>query len=167
MIYIVGCHHGIQPQASMLTACDPSDQNRQRGHFKDMLRQIFKEDGIQFVFEEAGDVEETITQHLAAQFNLPWKDINTSNADKDRLGIPRYYVQEPYTNEQKNRWNQLREKFMLGRINEYRSCAQNLLIICGFDHVDSLAASLGNDGIRIRRVDYRTLEWYQEGVFDT
>lgn len=165
MVCIVGCNHGIQPARSQLTALDTPDQNDQRAHFEKMLRGILRECEIQIVCEEWGDVEETIAQTMARETQLAWRDINTSNADKDRMGIPRDYVQGPYSDGEKRNWNGLRERFMLDRINEYRADARNLLIVCGFAHLDVLAESLGANDEPVKPVDYRRFDWYRPGVF--
>jgi hypothetical protein len=163
---IVGCNHGIQVGRGGFTGLDRPDQNEQRKHFRAMLEEICAENRIQIVLEEDGDVEETTGKQLADQNRIPWRDINTSHEDKDRLGIPRDYAIGPYTLEQKGDWNRQRERFMVEKINEYRGGAQSLLVICGFAHLQPLVEILGRDRTPIRMWDYRRLPWYREGVFN-
>ena len=166
MIHIVGCNHGIQVGIGGFTGLDPADQNEQRAHFRVLLENICEEQAIQIVLEEDGAPEETAGEQIAAQRNIPWTDINTSNNDKTQMGIPIDYVTGPYTEDQKSNWNHQRELFMVGKINEHRSEGESLLIICGFVHVQPLGEILGQDGTSVQQWDYRNLDWYLPGVFE-
>lgn len=130
-----------------------------------MLEDICLGQAIQIMLEENGAPEEMAGEQIADQRNIPWIDINTSNEDKDRLGIPREYVTGPYTAEQKSNWNHQRELFMLEKINKHRGEGETLLIVCGFDHFQPLTELLEQDGTLVRQWDYRSLGWYRHGVF--
>ena len=106
------------------------------------------------MLEEDGAPEETAGEQIATQHDIPWIDINTSND-----------VTGPYTEDQKNNWNQQRELFMVRKINEHRSEGESLLIICGFAHIQPLTDILEQDGTPIQLWNYRNLDWYLPGVF--
>lgn len=144
-------------------ALDTADQNEQRAHFRVLLESICEDQAIRIVLEEDGAPEETAGEQIAAQRNIPWADINTSNDDKVQMRIPIDYVSGPYTEDQKSNWNHQRELFMVGKINEHRSEGESLLIICGFVHMQPLADLLGQDDAQ--QWDYRSLDWYRTGVF--
>jgi hypothetical protein len=165
LIHIVGCNHGIQVGIGGFTGLDPDDQNEQRAHFRVLLENICEEQAIQIVLEEDGAPEETAGEQIATQRNIPWTDINTSNDDKNQMGIPIDYVNGAYTEDQKSNWNHQRELFMVGKINEHRSEGESLLIICGFVHMQPLAEILGQDGTSVQQWDYRNLDWHLPGVF--
>lgn len=165
MIHIVGCNHGIQVVVGGFAGLDPDEQNGQRTHFRALLESLCEGQAIQIVLEEDGSAEATAGEQIAAQRNIPWIDINTSNDDKTQMGIPINYITGPYTEVQKNNWNHQRELFMVGRINGHRSEGEILLIICGFVHMQPLADILGQDGTPIQIWDYRNLDWYLPGVF--
>jgi hypothetical protein len=165
LIHIVGCNHGIQVGIGGFTGLDPPEQNEQRAHFRALLESICDGQAIQIVLEEDGAPEETAGEQIAAQRTIPWIDINTSNDDKNQMGVPIDYVTGPYTEDQKNNWNHQRELFMAGKINEHRSEGESLLIICGFTHMQPLAKILEQDGTPIQLRDYRNLDWYLPGVF--
>jgi hypothetical protein len=95
-ISVVGCNHGIQV-CGPFSVLDSADQREQRGHFAALLEDIIKRENIDFIGEEDGSVEETIAEHLAEACNIPHRNINTSNTDKDRMGIPRNYDAGPHT----------------------------------------------------------------------
>jgi hypothetical protein len=165
MIYVIGCNHGIQPGGGIFSLLDSAECQEQRAHFRELIEHILREGEIQFIGEEWGDTETTSTQDLAARSGIAWRNINTSDADKDRMGIPRDYATGPCTEEQKALWNGQREQFMLERIREYQAEAQKLLIICGFTHLESLTELLAQGGKPIQSIDYRTRDWYRPGVF--
>jgi hypothetical protein len=164
VFHIVGCNHGIQTGIGGFADFDGTDQNEQRGHFSTMVENICVNHATQIVLEEDGDPEETAAKQIADQRKIPWRDINTSNNDKDRMGIPRDYVSGAYGAEEKREWHRQREQFMLERINEYGKGAQTLLVICGFVHVQPLAALLAHCGT-VRQTDYRTLGSYRRDIF--
>jgi hypothetical protein len=163
LIHIVGCNHGIQVGLGGFTDYDPADQNEQRAHFRTLLESICEQQAITIVLEEDGALEETAGEQIAAQRNILWADLNTSNDDKVQMGIPKDYLTGPYTEDQKRDWNRQRELFMVEKINEHRSEGESLLIICGFVHMQPLADLLGLDGAQ--QWDYRSLDWYRSGVF--
>lgn len=165
MIHIVGCNHGIQLGIGGFAALDTAEQNEQRAHFRALLEGICEGQAVQIVLEEDGAPEETAGEQIATQRNIPWIDINTSNEDKNQMGIPIDYVAGPYTEAQKNNWNHQRELFMVGKVNEHRGQNASLLIICGFVHMLPLADILEQDGTPIQTRNYRNLDWYLPGVF--
>jgi hypothetical protein len=164
VFHVVGCNHGIQPGTGGFADFDGVDENEQRGHFRTMLEDICVNHSIQIVLEEDGDPEETAAKQIADSHKIPWRDINTSNNDKDRMGIPRDYVSGAYDAEQKREWHRQREQFMLEKINEYGKGAQALLIICGFVHVQHLVDLLDRGGT-VQPTDYKNLGWYRRDIF--
>jgi hypothetical protein len=165
LIHVVGCNHGIQGGLGGFAALDSAEQNEQRDHFRALLETICEEQAIQIVLEEDGAPEETAGEQIAAQRDIPWADINTSNDDKIQMGIPIDYVTGPYTEAQKTNWNHQRELFMVDKINEHRNEGESLLIICGFAHMQQLADVLRQDDTPVQQWDYRNLDWYLPGVF--
>lgn len=165
VFHIVGCNHGIQVGTGGFAALDGVAANEQREHFRAMLSSICEQSGIDSVFEEDGGPEETAGKQLADQLGIPWSDVNTSNDDKQEMGIPQNYVEGDYPAEMKNKWNRQREVFMGSKIKAQRGNVKTSLVICGFDHLDALADLLGQDGTPVHRYDYRNLPWYQDGIF--
>jgi len=98
---------------------DSANAREQRVRFRKLIEQIVGEHEIQFIGEEWGDVETTFAEALAEKAGITWRNINTSQADKVRLGIPLDYASGPHTLEAKARWNEMREHFMFERIWEH------------------------------------------------
>jgi hypothetical protein len=164
LIHVLGCNHGIQVGIGGFVDLDPAGQNEQRAHFRALLESICEGQAIQIVLEEDGAPEETAGEQIATQRDIPWIDINTSNEDKNQMGIPIDYVTGPYAEDQKNNWNHQRELFMVDKINEHQNEGESLLIICGFAHMQQLADVLRQDDT-VQQWDYRNLDWYHAGVF--
>jgi hypothetical protein len=161
----VGCNHGIQPRTGGFADYDGAEANEQRQHFKAMLAEICSKNRIQIVLEEDGTLEETAAEQLAISRGVPWENINTTNEDKDRMGIPRNYLTGPFTQQEKTEWNRQRDIFMAEKVVSHRADAENAVIICGFDHLEPLAALLEGKGIPVRVWDYRSFNWYRQGIF--
>ena len=81
------------------------------------------------------------------------------------MKIPRDYIHGAYSPEQKQQWTRQREGVMVKKLREGRGAATNLLVICGFEHVEPLADMLREDCDTVERVDYRQQQWYQAGLF--
>lgn len=165
-IYVVGCNHGIQVHPDgVWSADDPPEMQEQRKYFAALLEDIIRQKKIEFIGEESGGGEETSAEHLADKYKIqPPRNINTTNADLERMKIPNAYMTEAYSNEQKEHWHHQREQFMLARVREYRGSAENLLIVCGFDHFDRLSGLLQQEG-EVQQINYRKCKWYRKGVF--
>jgi len=165
--YVIGCNHGIQGgnEDKLLPIDNIVEIRTQRLSFSRLLEAIVTTDRIQFVGEEWGLPQPSIAQILSDRKNVPWANINTSLEDLDRMGIPRDYVRGRYDRADKDHWNQLRERFMLRRIQENKEGAQNMAVVCGFHHLRPMEHLLANLSYSVQIVDYRDLDWYRADVF--
>jgi hypothetical protein len=165
-VSVIGCNHGIQIEpAGLLAKLNSADAQEQRQHFGHLLEAVLSGGEVEFVGEEWGAGEKTIAEVLASRFRIPYADINPPNAVRDRVGMPRDYLAGPYTHEQRERWHKQRERLMLERIRECCGPARNLLVVCGFTHMEGLASLLRGEGSTVETADYRAQPWYQRGVF--
>jgi len=128
MIFVAGCNHGVQSREEDTVFGDSDEVKVQKLHFACLLERIFRERRIQFVGEEWGLPTSSVAQRLATEGRIASANINTSLEDLDRMGIPRDYLHGRYGQAEKDRWNRPRERFMLGRIEDNRGRAENLLI---------------------------------------
>lgn len=168
MIFVIGCNHGIQKASEddLLLIDNIAEIKTQRLSFSHLLEAIITKGKIQFIGEEWGLPESSIAQNLAKEKRrIAWANINTSLEDLDRMRIPQKYVNRPYCQADKDRWNRQREEFMFGRIQENKGDAQNLLIICGFCHLAPLTKLLAQNRDKVEVVDYRQMKWYRPDVF--
>jgi hypothetical protein len=165
MIYVVGCNHGIQPQEEDWLGGDSPAAKEQKTHFAELVKHIIEAGKIQFVGEEWGLPEITTAHALADACHIRWENINASWDDLDRLGIPRNYAKGNFTQAQKKHWDSQREHVMLRNLKENQREALNILVVCGFEHMESLASLLRLAGTVVRTVDYRSMNWHRCGVF--
>jgi hypothetical protein len=166
LFHIIGCNHGIQLGTGGFAVFDGAEANEQREHFRRLLSGICAENGIEILLEEDGTIERTSAQEIATDRGIAWENINTTNQDKDQLGIPRDYLTGPYSDEQKDQWTRQRELFMVARIVAHSESIKNAMVICGFEHLEPIFAQLEAQGITVRMLDYRASSWYRLGVFD-
>jgi hypothetical protein len=165
--HVVGCNHGIQKanEDDLLPFDNIAEIRMQRFSFRRFLETLVTNTGIQFVGEEWGLPEPSTAQILSREKGIAWANINTSVEDLDKMGIPRGYVHGPYDPADKDHWNQLREGFMLRRVQEMRKGARDILVVCGFHHLQPMAQLLANLTRAVQAIDYRGLEWYRAGIF--
>jgi len=165
MVYVLGCNHGIQPRDEDWLGGDSPAAKEQKTHFAELIKHIIQAGSIQFVGEEWGLPEITTAHSLAEACHIRWENINTSFEDLDRLGIPRDYAKGNFTQAEKEHWHSQREQIMLHKLKESHREALNILVVCGFEHMESLVNLLRLAGWVVRTVDYRCMNWYQRGVF--
>ncbi|MGA9055244.1 MAG: hypothetical protein WB763_01905 [Terriglobia bacterium] len=165
MIYVVGCNDGIQPRDQDWLGGDSPEAMAQKAHFAELIERIIQERKIQFVGEEWGLPDITTACASAGTHRIQWVNINASRDDLDRLGIPHDYVKGDFSEAQRRHWHSQREQVMLCKLKENRGEALNVLAVCGFEHMESLAELLRIDGVAAETVDYRKMDWYRAGVF--
>jgi hypothetical protein len=146
MIYVAGCHHDIQSEDPVPFFYNGAAVSRQREQFVRLMERLLIDKKVELVAEEWGRKSESFGQVLSKKYMVKYADINTSFDDLDALQIPRDYLDSPcYAEGQKREWLQRRETVMLERIRSARGTAKTVLVICGFDHLESLAGQPGDD----------------------
>lgn len=163
MIYVVGCNHGIQQQK----AGDTVERGQQRSCFAKLIEDTVREHEIQLICEEwAHDGGATIAHDIAQRNGVRWVNIDTTREDLKNMEIPIPLYKNPLCPPKwKAKWDVMREQFMLRKIDETRMDAQELLIVCGFDHIRPLFDLLHRGTPQVKTVDYRQDGWYQPGIF--
>jgi hypothetical protein len=164
-IVIVGCNHGIQTEDADAVFGDSEQVTQQKRQFTSLIESLIKENEIEFVAEEWSLANASSAHKLADANKKSWANINTTLAELDEMKIPRDYIHGAYSPEQKQQWTRQREGVMVKKLREGRGAATNLLVICGFEHVEPLADMLREDCDTVERVDYRQQQWYQAGLF--
>jgi hypothetical protein len=165
MIYDVGCNHGIQPRDGDWLAGDTPEAREQKTRFAELLDETIQRCEIRCAGEEWGREEITILHAIADTHQIPWANINTSHEELDRLLIPRNYTTGPFNEVQKRNWHRQREQIMLGNLRRHAGEVENILLVCGFEHMDPIAVLLREQNVAVTVVDYRTTAWYRPGVF--
>ncbi len=163
MIYVVGCNHGIQQEQRPIA----QERTRQRSHFRRAIEGIVANNRIGVICEEWDDeAGRTITQDIADSRGLRWANINTTREDLRQMGIPLLYTKLLGVGAgQRACWHAEREQLMLRRIRQSRRGNDNLLVVCGFDHMVPLSELLRAGGVEVEVLDYRECDWYDPGAF--
>jgi pheromone shutdown protein TraB len=164
-IVVVGCNHGIQPRDPdpLLGDCDQVKEHK--AQFQKLIDALVKQNKIQFIGEEWGMPSITIAHVTADAATIPWVNFNTTHEDLDALKIPREYLIETHSPEQKEKWTRQREPVMLKKILERKGNATQLLVICGFGHMKPLGEMLRKTCGATETVDCRMLDWYDDQLF--
>jgi hypothetical protein len=166
MIWVAGCNHGIQPRDEDWLTGDSPEARGQKAGFTELIEGILTREEIQFVGEEWGREEITIAYTAAERYGIPWANINTSAEELRKVSIPTDYVDGPFSDDQKAQWHRQREQVMLRKLQEKRGDSANLLVVCGFDHMEPMSELVCGIGPSVKTVDYRKSEWYRPGVFN-
>jgi hypothetical protein len=162
-ILVVGCNHGIQYREHPLF--DSPQERAQKIQFVTFIDGVLRDNRVQFVGEEWGFAEMTNAHAVADANQVPWANINTSLAELPDMGIPDDYADGDYAAEQKDQWNRQREQVMFRKLLENCGAAKRLIVVCGFEHMESLTQLFRRICMFTESVDYRALGWYDANAF--
>ena len=185
---IVGVNHNIQLVAIWDLAIDQGQlEEDQKKQFRQMLETIVKEREIQFIGEEM-DVAafwethkrvmgnlgfptmqlpaqaQTIACQVANFLGCRYAEIDMPLAVRNARNIPRDYTDDssPYPAEQKRKWNEEREQYMVEQAFNNANDAQNFLIVCGSNHAKNLSELFQQAGHEVETRYVRDERWYKE-----
>ena len=189
---IVGLNHNIQLAEIWKLGIDQGQiEENQKKRFRQMLETIIKECEIQFIGEEMDvaavweaqkhfmenlavavrrppmqlpDRAETIACQVANTLECNYAEIDIQLAQRELRGIPRNYTDEesPYSEEQKRKWNEEREQYMVEHSFKNVGDAQNVLILCGSNHAENLSELFRQAGHEVETRYVRNESWYIE-----
>jgi hypothetical protein len=144
-VCILGIDHSISDYDDKRTTAAT------RKEFETLLRGLVQERDVQFIGEETYSDKTTVARCIAAHGGTRWAPIEMSRGAREELGIAdeqknRQQIGEDF-GEQAGRVTRtrvpsdgIREEYMFWRaIKEAEAAAaQNILILCGFEHGDEL-----------------------------
>jgi hypothetical protein len=139
-VYILGIDHKIQTFDGSRTAEEKSD-------FEKLLRALASKRHIEFIGEEAYSENDAIAKSVAGSVDIRWEPIEMSLAAREALGIadePLHERHEPIfsggipisSRGVRALSDGIREEYMFWRTLTKADEAQNILVFCGFSHVD-------------------------------
>ena len=183
---IVGLNHNIQLAAIWDLGIDQGQlEEDQKKQFRQMLGTIVKEREIQFIGEEMDvatfrerhklgmrsadghplpDQAQTIACQEANGLGCRYAEIDMPLAVRNARDIPCDYTNDnsPYPAEQKRKWSEEREQYMVEQAFKNAGDAQNVLIICGFNHAENLSELFRQAGHEVETRYVRDESWYKE-----
>lgn len=168
LIVLVGCDHNLQRKhpPQLPKSIDPEiidEMARQRQHFEDDLRAVFKVAPFDLVGEEINHDADTIPRDLAAEHACLYANIDMPLKVRGQLEIPPDYVgaTKKYSPEQLSGWHRQREQYMYDRVMEERATGTTTLVLCGSVHLIPMAAMFRRTGLEVRvEFDVTQKPWY-------
>jgi hypothetical protein len=173
-ILILGIDHTIQHIAPSGEREQYVD-NDQRKRYELLLKQIRVEHRIQFIAEETHPkCGIAIGKQVADSLRPPirWANIEMPIEEQKKRGIydklqnrkgcPRVGTKEVWfdTEDRVEGADDEREEYWIRRILEEAAGAQNILVICGEQHVGELGKKLKRDGHNVTTDCLRKYDWY-------
>jgi hypothetical protein len=162
---VVGIDHKIQHFVQDIAR---HPRNTLRLRFLDFLRDITGRYPVDVVCEEAQHGAESVAQTVADQERLRYRNIEMSPQRRAELGIPALYTIDvpgsEFPQQQKARWNALRETHMVDELLEAIAGARAVVVICGLSHMRALGQALQSKFWRVEQRDVTTLGWFDRSL---
>lgn len=158
-VYILGCDHWLQPY----DLCEPMPEFKEierqlKQEFYSIVEELIKKQNIVFIGEECKQKEHTIPRALAKENGCEYAEIDMPIEERRRQGIPENY--DRLGGETKARGHDLRERFMVERVQSECRVAGPKLIVCGSEHAASLTARFEKLGERVTARDVTKEAWF-------
>ena len=167
-VVIAGFNHSHQWSFQASWWNSPTE-TKQKENYREWLKKIVDDGNIQFIGEEAnwatyrearGQPVETIGQQVANECGVAWYDIDMSPAERQSRGIPLGYGEENSSPDQFSRWHREREEYMFGEIMRFSTGVDEILVICGHNHMEALAGLFQEQGHVAKTRDMTQEGWY-------
>ncbi len=164
-IYILGIDHEIQTFDGKRTV-------NEKAEFESLLRALVSEHRAEFIGEETFPEKETIVRSVASSLGIRWEPIEMSAAAREALGIADEQLRERHepifnggipvsSRIVRVLSDGIREEYMLWRTLTKADEAKNVLVLCGFSHVDELRERFEKAGHKVTRGSLCKREWYK------
>jgi hypothetical protein len=163
-IYILGIDHEIQTSDGKRTA-------EEKAEFEKLLRALVVEHHTEFIAEETYLDKDSIAKSVAKSLAIPWEPIEMSLAAREALGITEEQLRErrevimsggmPISIKHvRVPSDGIREEYMVWCALTKADEAKNILVLCGFSHVDELRQRFEKAGHRITTDSLCRHKWY-------
>lgn len=165
-ILIIGVNHQIQPAEILCASANgtlEAFEREQKEAFGLFVRTKAQERGVQFIGEEALHGQEMVIQRLCVRDKWGYANIEMTPEERAARNIPPGYDEDQSLPEaERGRCNHEREAYMVERVLEQATGVESTLVICGRNHVVSLAERFRVLGHSVDTVDLRDESWYIE-----
>jgi hypothetical protein len=163
-VHILGIDHDIQTFDGRRTKEDKTQ-------FEKLLRALIVERRIDFLGEETYPDKDTIAKFVAKSSGIRWEPIEMSLAAREELGIADEQLQERHepifsggipmgSRVVRVLSDGIREEYMLWRTLTKADEARNILVLCGFSHVDELRQRFEKSGREVSTDSLCRYEWH-------
>ncbi|MGB7024903.1 MAG: hypothetical protein WBD73_13975 [Candidatus Acidiferrales bacterium] len=141
-VYILGIDHDIQ-------TFDGRRTEAEKAEFEKLLRVLVSEHHIEFIGDETYQDKDAIAKSVARSLSIDWEPIEMSLAARDALEITEEQLHDRHEPIMRGGIpvgsrvvrvlsDGIREEYMLWRTLTKADEANNILVLCGFSHVDEL-----------------------------
>ena len=163
-IYILGIDHEIQ-------TFDGGRTENEKAEFEKLLRALVSEHHIEFVGDETYQDKDAIAKSVARSLSIDWEPIEMSLAARDALEITEEQLHDRHEPIMRGGIpvgsrvvrvlsDGIREEYMLWRTLAKADEASNILVLCGFSHVDELRQRFEKAGHQVATDSLCTRTWY-------
>jgi len=164
-VYILGIDHEIQ-------TVDGRHTEDEKAEFERLLRALVSEHSAKFIGEETFPEKETIAKSVARSLDIPWEPIEMSPVAREALGIADEQLHErhepTFIGGIPVGWtvvrvlsDGIREEYMLWRTLTKADEAKNIVVLCGFSHVDELRQRFEKAGHQVTTDSLCNRGWYK------
>lgn len=163
-IYILGIDHEVQ-------TFDGSRTAEEKAEFDKLLRELVSEHHIEFIGDETYPEKNAIAKSVAKSLQIPWEPIEMSFAAREALGIANEQLQERHepvfsggipvgSRVVRVLSDGIREEYMVWSTLTKADEAENILVLCGFSHVDELRQRFERACCQVKTDSLCGREWY-------
>jgi hypothetical protein len=163
-IHILGIDHDIQ-------TFDGRRSDDEKFKFQELLETLVTDRRIQFIGDETFRERKAIAEAVAASRHISWEPIEMSTKAREELGIAREQADERHepifdgglvigSKIKRVLSDGIREEYMVWRTLTLARESSNILVLCGFQHVDELGRRFGLLGHQITSDTLCAQRWY-------
>jgi len=163
-VYILGIDHEIQTSDGKRSA-------EEKAEFEKLLRALVSEHHIEFIGDETYPEKNAIAKSVAKSLGIPWEPIEMSFAAREALGIADEQLHERHepvlsggipvgSRVVRVLSDGIREEYMVWRTLTRADEAENILVLCGFSHVDELRQRFERACCQVKTDSLCGREWY-------
>jgi hypothetical protein len=158
-ILVVGVHHVLQdPNPSGFARDVPPGESDDKARFRQMLEKVIISRGVSIIGEEQLQGRETIPRRVADALGIQHEYVEMSREERARRGIPENYACDcSLPAAQVQAYHREREAYWVARIEALAPANASCVLVCGRDHIDSLATLLVSRQHIVDRVDVASL----------
>jgi hypothetical protein len=139
-------------------------------HLQSLLSTLFgASPRVELIAEEAYKLPTTVAQRLACRLNIPWKEVDMDDLERQRAGIhdalqtrggsPLMDDDDGYTMSYLEQADELREQNWVDKIRRYR--VQSVIFLCGLLHLTTVATKFRTRGWDVQEINICDLDWYK------
>jgi hypothetical protein len=143
-------------------------ESAQKENYIQLLQSNMSARATQLVAEEWRHGEESIAERICNRMEIRYANVEMTPEERRERQIPPGYNEDAnYPATEKQRCNGEREEYMLAKMMAALGKEENVLLICGREHMDPIADQLRQRGHTVETIDLTKELWYVENWTET